>query len=141
MVLYKATPEGIFPLSESEIKNSYSTPPGVDFAKVKKEETLKQFEIEVNRYLNSFAATRGYDGVNSATKYINIQDSVLNSLTEVDKQLVLKFKNEAQYILQMNSLVWAKYISIVKEIETGSRPLPSSFNEIKQELPKLTWPV
>lgn len=139
VTLYKATPTGKVPLSVEEIE--YAKKLELEYQKVKKDEVLRALEFEINRYLNSFAATRGYDNVNSAAKYLNVQDTFLNSLGEVDKKLVLNFKTEAQYLLQMNSLVWAKYIAIVTEINAGTRPLPTSFEDIKQELPQLTWPV
>lgn len=77
--------------------------------------------------LDSFAQTRGYDGILSACSYAT--------------STVPKFKAEGQYCVEARDATWAKLTDMLAEIEAGTRPVPSGFADIEPELPALQWPA
>jgi len=76
--------------------------------------------------LDAFAQTRNYDGILSACTYAD--------------DPVQKFAAEGQYCVAARGATWAKLYEILGEVESGSRPVPSSYADIENELPVLTWP-
>jgi hypothetical protein len=76
--------------------------------------------------LDSFAQTRGYDGILSACTYAT--------------STVEKFATEGQYCVGARDATWAKLYELLAEIEAGDRPVPSGYADIENELPALTWP-
>lgn len=77
--------------------------------------------------LDSFAQTRGYDGILSACSYAT--------------STVPKFKAEGQYCVEARDVTWAKLSDMLAEVEVGTRPVPSGFADIEPELPALQWPA
>lgn len=77
--------------------------------------------------LDSFAQTRGYDGILSACSYAT--------------STVPKFQSEGQYCVEARDMTWAKLADMLAEVEAGTRPVPSSFADIEPELPSLQWPA
>ena len=76
--------------------------------------------------LDIFAQTRGYDDILSACTYAD--------------SLVSKFSDEGSYCKIVRDETWSKLYDILAEVESGTRPLPESYEEIEPELPELKWP-
>jgi len=81
----------------------------------------------VEQRLNDFAKTRGYDDIKSASDY-------------AAQNAVPKFQVEGQYALNQRAATWAKLYQMLAEVEAGTRPVPSGYDDIKSELPELVWP-
>lgn len=77
--------------------------------------------------LDAFAQTRNYDGILSLCTYAD--------------STVQKFAEEGLYGIQARDATWAKLYEILAEVQDGTRPMPSGYNEIEAELPALVWPV
>lgn len=91
--------------------------------------------------IDAFAATRGYDGVNSISKYQNISDEEIAALPSSEQPMVSKFRAEARYLAVATAQTWAKMYGMLGEVQAGNRPKPGSFADIESELPVLEWPV
>lgn len=91
--------------------------------------------------LDSFVRTRGYDDANSTSKYKDISDEEIQSLPLQQQQLVTKFRAECRYVGIATASTWAKLYLILGEVESGIRPIPSSYADIEPELPPLEWPL
>ena len=76
--------------------------------------------------LDSFANTRGYDGILSACTYATSPTP--------------KFASEGQYCVQQRDATWATLYTMLGEVQTGVRPMPTAFSDIESELPALVWP-
>ena len=83
---------------------------------------------EVEKRLNDFAKTRGYDDIKSASDY-------------AAQTAVPKFQQEGQYALNQRAATWAKLYEVLAEVQAGTRPMPTGYADIEQELPALVWPV
>lgn len=81
----------------------------------------------VQRALDDFAKTRGYDGIMSACSYSNSTDA--------------QFKLEANYCIQLRDTTWRMGYAILAEVKAGTRPIPS-VEELIAELPvgSAKWP-
>jgi hypothetical protein len=94
------------------------------------EKELQRIAAEVvaatQQRLDAFAQTRNYDGILSACTYAD--------------DPVQKFAAEGQYCVAARGATWAKLYEILGEVESGSRPVPSSYADIENELPALAWP-
>lgn len=91
------------------------------------QEGLKeQIVFSVQKRLDDFAKSRGYDGILSACTYSNSPTP--------------KFATEGQYCLTQRDATWAMLAQMLAEIEAGTRPLPSSYGDIESNLPTLVWP-
>lgn len=77
--------------------------------------------------LDAFARTRQYDGILSACTYATSPTA--------------KFAAEGQYCVAQRDATWAKLYEMLAEVEAGTRPIPSGYQDIEPELPALTWPV
>lgn len=91
--------------------------------------------------LDNFAATRGYDNVNSISKYQNITDDEILALPAEEQPNVTKFRAECRYLALATARTWAKLYLIMDEVIAGTRPMPSGYSDISEELPVLEWPV
>ena len=89
------------------------------------EEQLAAFTAAIQGHLDSFAQTRNYDGILSATTYA--------------ASTVPKFQAEGQYAVKARDLTWAKGYEIMGAVLSGQRPLPA-LTEVLAELPSLAWP-
>lgn len=76
--------------------------------------------------LDDFARTRNYDGILSLCTYAT--------------STVQKFKAEGQYGVTARDATWAKLYEMLAEVEAGTRPMPTGFEDIEPELPVLAWP-
>lgn len=77
--------------------------------------------------LDSFAATRNYAGILSLCTYATSTN--------------VKFAAEGQYGVELRDATWAACYQILAEVEAGTRPLPSGYEEIAPELPTPQWPA
>jgi hypothetical protein len=89
------------------------------------EQIIAQYTAAVQKHLDDFARTRGYDGILSAATYAT--------------STVPKFKAEGQYAVEARDATWAKCYEVLAAVEAGSRPMPT-LGELLAELPVLTWP-
>lgn len=98
-------------------------------ATLAREKTLKQKSSlldAVENRLTKFAQTRNYDSIMSACTYATSS--------------VQKYAEEGAYCLQAREATWAKIYEILAEIDAGTRQMPDSILDIREELPALTWP-
>lgn len=76
--------------------------------------------------LDTFAQTRGYDGILSACTYATSPTP--------------KFAAEGQYCVVARDNTWATLYQILADVEAGTRPMPGGFEDIEPDLPVLAWP-
>lgn len=96
----------------------------IDHSKVR--DRLKaEYTAAVQKHLDDFARTRGYDNILSACTYAT--------------STVPKFAAEGQYAVEARDATWAKCYEVLAEVEAGSRPMPT-LDELLAELPVLEWP-
>lgn len=75
--------------------------------------------------LDTFAATRNYDGILSACTYAS--------------SVVPKFAQEGQAAINARDATWATLYTILGEVQSGKRPMPGGYTDIESELPALAW--
>jgi hypothetical protein len=93
----------------------------------KNEALFRDIQTKTQQRLDTFAQTRFYSGILSLCTYATSANP--------------KFKQEGQYGVEARDTTWAKLYEILAEVEAGTRPVPSSYDEIEPELPTLEWPV
>ena len=79
----------------------------------------------VQRRLDDFAKTRGYDGILSACTYT--------------ASAVPQFQAEGLYAVSARDVTWAACYTVMAEVLGGLRPLPT-IDELFEILPPLEWP-
>jgi hypothetical protein len=94
-----------------------------------------------SRRLTDFAATRGYSSLDATSKYKEITDAEIASLPAADQPLVTKFRTECRYVALATAQTWAVLYRGLAEVQAGTRPMPTGYDDIKDELPALVWPV
>lgn len=94
----------------------------VDLAR---EQQIKRFADEAQVRLDTFAKSRGYDGILSACTYATSR--------------VPRFQADGQRCVDLRDQTWARLYEILAEVEAGTRPGPLSLAEIEADLPALTW--
>lgn len=77
--------------------------------------------------LDDFARTRNYDSILSACTYASSS--------------VPKFAGEGQCAVNVRDATWAALYAIMAEVEAGTRPMPSGFEDVEPDLPVLAWPA
>lgn len=107
---------------------------GIDVSKIitakqKHAEFLKrkqtQLDSEIQRSLEDFASTRGYTSFDRLCTYINSSRA--------------QWAAEAARAVQLRDDTWTSAEMILNEVIGGSRPAPDTYDDIKNELPELTW--
>lgn len=88
------------------------------------DELLATYVGAVQIRLDTFAKTRGYDGIMSAATYTG--------------STIAKFASEAATAILARDTTWQKCYEILNDVNSGSRPAPS-IQELLSELPELTW--
>ena len=88
---------------------------------------LPYLEIETQKRLDTFAQTKGYENINSATTYISSS--------------VTKYKNEGTYASTVRDSTWTALYQIIDDANDGRRNQIKEFSEIVSELPTLVWPT
>lgn len=82
---------------------------------------------ETQRRLDDFARTRNYDGILSACTYAT--------------SAVPKFAAEGQYAVQARDATWAALYQFMADVQAGTQPVPSGFEDVGPLLPSLAWPI
>lgn len=77
--------------------------------------------------LDDFASTRNYDGILSACTYAT--------------SAVPKFAAEGQYAVQARDATWAALYAFMADVQAGTQPVPSGFEDVGPLLPPLAWPI
>jgi len=90
-----------------------------------RERIIQQFATEAQSRLDTWAQSRGYDGILSACTYATSQ--------------VPRFQAEGQRCVDLRDQTWARLYEILAEVEAGARPVPMSLAEIEVDLPMLAW--
>jgi hypothetical protein len=90
------------------------------------EQIEAEFVAKVQSRLDTFARSRGYDGILSACTYVTSTNP--------------KFAAEGQYCVQARDATWAKCYAILTSVQAGQRPVPT-WEELEAELPALEWPA
>ena len=88
---------------------------------------VEVLEQAVQKRLDDFAQTRGYENINSATTYIS--------------STVTKYKNEGTYASTARDSTWNALYQIIDDANDGKREKIVNFSEIESELPSLAWPT
>ena len=88
---------------------------------------LEVLEQAVQKRLDDFAKTKGYENINSATTYISSS--------------VTKYKNEGTHASTVRDSTWNALYQIIDDMNDGKRNQIKEFSEIVSELPTLTWPT
>lgn len=106
------------------------------------EELKANIVFNTQKRLDVFAATRGYSGTDSLSKYQNLTDAQIAGLpTEELRNQVSKFRAEYQYLALMTAVTWATLYSIMDKVLTGNRAMPSGYADVEPDLPPLEWPA
>jgi hypothetical protein len=90
------------------------------------EEIIAEFSAGVQSRLDTFARTRGYDGILSACTYTTSTNP--------------NFSAEGQCCVQARDATWAKCYEILSAVQSGTRQTPA-WEELEAELPELEWPA
>ena len=85
-----------------------------------------QVMTDTQRRLDDFARTRNYDSILSATTYAT--------------STIPRFAAEGQYSVALRDTTWAAMYAIMDEVNAGSRPMPTSLDEVAMLLPEPKWP-
>lgn len=87
---------------------------------------IKSYTADIQKRLDEFAQSRGYDDILSACTYAT--------------STVPKFKAEGQCCVDARDATWAKCYTVLADVQSGARPMPTKA-ELLAELPVLAWPV
>lgn len=90
------------------------------------EQIIADYASRIQRRLDAFARTRGYDNILSACTYAN--------------STVPQFAAEGKYVMEARDSTWVAAISILEAVQSGARPMPT-WDEVEAELPALMWPA
>ena len=92
-----------------------------------KTEELKSGIVQmVQRRLDGTALAHGYDSMLSVCSYTSSS--------------VPRYKLEADYCVSLRDATWLKLEAILREILSGTRPMPTGFDDIAADLPEVVWP-
>lgn len=86
-------------------------------------EAQQNFERAVQRELDDFARTRGYDGIMSACTYATGG----------------RFQAEGARAVELRDATWDSCYELLSEVMAGQRAMPDSLDDIRDHLPVLTW--
>lgn len=90
-------------------------------------QALQQSIVDATQQrLDDFARTRNYDGIPSACTYAT--------------SAVPKFAAEGQYAVQARDATWAALYQFMADVQAGTRPVPTGFEDVEPLLPALEWP-
>ena len=87
---------------------------------------IRSVEEATQTRLDDFAKTKGYDGIISACSYAT-SDS--------------KYGTEGRYCVSAREATWDALFQLMADVQTGTKPMPGSVEEVMQTLPTLEWPV
>jgi hypothetical protein len=86
---------------------------------------IEAVKVEVQARLDTFAQTRGYDTIGSASEYAGCS--------------VVKFSSEGQRAKDLRAATWDALYTIMAAVQTAQRPMPASTDALMAELPALAW--
>lgn len=89
------------------------------------EQVRAEITNAIQRRLDGFAQTRGYDSILSACSYATSGN--------------VRFATEGQYCVDARDAHWMDAYAILADVEAGTRPLPT-VDEMLSEMPTLEWP-
>jgi hypothetical protein len=87
---------------------------------------IEQIAYQIQKRLDDFAKTKGYDSLLSACSYATSS--------------VSSFSAEGQYCVNIRDSTWNKYYEILSNVNAKIIPLPS-YEEVAAQLPELIWPT
>lgn len=87
----------------------------------------KSIVAQTQKRLDDFAKTRNYDGILSACTYATSS--------------VFRFQMEGQHCVNSRDSTWSALYTVLAEVQSGARPMPSDYADIEPLLPVLEWPV
>lgn len=90
------------------------------------EQIKSMLSAAVQAHMDDSAKAYGYDDIKSAVTY-------------AEEPAVPKFQQEGQALRAWRSLCWAACYSVMADVESGARPIPSAA-ELVAELPELVMP-
>ena len=91
-------------------------------------QALQQSIVDATQQrLDEFARTRNYDGILSACTYAT--------------SAVPKFAAEGQYAVQARDATWAALYQFMADVQAGTQPVPSGFEDVEALLPVMEWPL
>lgn len=102
-------------------------PPVVDVPQPTPEEIQAQIVQATQSRLDAWASTRNYDGILSACTYV--------------ASSVPKFAAEGQAAVNARDATWSALYAVLADVQSGARPMPSSFADVEPLLPALEWPL
>lgn len=101
-----------------------------DFDPARVAENLENLKASIaaqtQERLDAFARTRNYEGILSLCSYLNSANP--------------RYAAEAAYGVQARDATWDALYAMLAEVEAGTRPIPSGFEDIEPNLPPLIWP-
>jgi hypothetical protein len=83
--------------------------------------------VSTQNRLDTFAKTRGYDGILSACSYVGSPTA--------------KFDTEGQYCVSARDATWVALIQYQQDVEAGTIPVPATYDDVVPYLPPLVWPA
>lgn len=123
-MLFQKLPQSFDPeapgLPEGQTENP---PPSPQLIAAIQQKVIERVQLR----LDTFAKTRGYDGIVSACTYVTSK--------------VAKFSAEAQYCVEARDNTWSALYAYMEGINQQTTALPTSFNVIEAALPNLAWPA
>lgn len=124
---YHATAEGNVPFTAEEEAELDAKEAAELAAKPAKEQAalIDSITTAAQSRLDTFASTRGYDGILSASTYAT--------------SAVPKFAQEGLDAVNLRDSTWAALYAIMAEVTAGTRPMPTGFADIEPDLPVLAW--
>ena len=87
---------------------------------------IQQIIQQTQYILDSFAKTRGYDDIKSASTYAGCS--------------IQKYNTEGTYARDIRAQVWDTLYTLLDKINKGEEPFPKNIGEVINRLPTLTWP-
>ena len=90
------------------------------------ERIIAQYTAAVQKHLDDFARTRGYDGILSLCSYATSTHP--------------RFGAEGQAGAAWRDAVWGACYAVMADVQQGLRPVPTKA-ELLAELPSITWPA
>jgi hypothetical protein len=90
------------------------------------EEIAAAFTAAIQKRLDDFARTRGYDSMGSLVTYVD--------------DPFPRFDAEGRCGRAIRSATWAAAYAILEQVKAGQRPMPDDLADIEADLPALEWP-
>lgn len=88
------------------------------------EEVQKSYIDAIQKRLDEFAQTRGYDNIFTVCSYYGSKNE--------------KFSAEAKRCIDLRDATWEKCYQILDDVNNGNREIPT-LEQVISELPVLTW--